>query len=275
VSERAPATLGGARVGLLEARLESELAQLVRRMGGVPVSAPAVREAPLDGAPAVGALLGALAGGGGVAVFLTGVGCRLAFAAAEALGRLDALRAALARSTIVARGPKPGAALRERGLRPAVDTAPPYTTAALLDALAGVDLAGRRVAIVAYGEPNDALERALLARGAEPTTVQLYEWRLPDDVGPLHALVDDVIAARVDALAFTSQVQARHLFAVADALGKRAALTRALADAVVVVSIGPTCTAALDALGAPPHVTADPPKMRPMLAALSDYLHAR
>ena len=274
-SSGVPPTLGGARVALLEARLESELARLVRRMGGVPVSAPAVREAPLDGAPAVALLLDALAFDGAVVVFLTGVGCRLAFAAAEAMGRLDALRAALARATIVARGPKPGAALRERGLRAAVDTPSPFTTAALLDALAGVDVAGRRVAIVAYGEPNDALEAALRARGALPTTVQLYEWRLPDDTAPLAALVDDVIGGRVDAVAFTSQVQARHLFAVADRLGKRDALARACAGSVAVASIGPTCAAALEALGAPPHVTAEPPKMRPMLAALAAHLHPR
>ena len=43
--------LDGARIGLLEARLSSELAELVRREGGEPLCAPAVSEAPLDVAP--------------------------------------------------------------------------------------------------------------------------------------------------------------------------------------------------------------------------------
>jgi hypothetical protein len=40
--------LAGARIGLLEARLSSELAELVRREGGEPVCAPSVREAQVD-----------------------------------------------------------------------------------------------------------------------------------------------------------------------------------------------------------------------------------
>ena len=40
--------LGGARIGLLEARLSSELAELVRREGGEPVCAPSVTEAQVD-----------------------------------------------------------------------------------------------------------------------------------------------------------------------------------------------------------------------------------
>jgi uroporphyrinogen-III synthase len=43
----------------------------------------------------------------------------------------------------------------------------------------------------------------------------------------------------------------------------------------VTASIGPTCTATLESLGVAPHVTADPPKMRPMLAALGAYLARR
>ena len=269
-------TLAGVRVALLEARLESELAQLVQRLGGVPVSAPAVREAPLDAAPSVAALLDGLATRRvDVVVFLTGAGCRLLFAAAAALGSLDELRAALAHATIVCRGPKPAAALRESGLRASVHTAAPYTTTELLDALAAVDMNGRGVAIVAYGEPNTALDAALRARGAVPETLQVYEWQLPEDPAPLEALVRDIVDGNVDAVAFTSQIQARHLAAVAERLGQRDALVRALGDDVVTASIGPTCTAALESLGVTPHVTAYPPKMRPMLMALGKHLARR
>ena len=40
--------LAGARIALLEARLASEMATLVRREGGEPVCAPAVFEARVD-----------------------------------------------------------------------------------------------------------------------------------------------------------------------------------------------------------------------------------
>ena len=42
-------SLEGARVALLEARMSSELANLVRRYGGEPFGAPAVREEALQG----------------------------------------------------------------------------------------------------------------------------------------------------------------------------------------------------------------------------------
>jgi hypothetical protein len=40
--------LGGARVGLFEARMQSQLAELVRRTGGVPRVAPALAEVAVD-----------------------------------------------------------------------------------------------------------------------------------------------------------------------------------------------------------------------------------
>ena len=57
---------------------------------------------------------------------------------AERLGRLEELVEALKRLTTVARGPKPGAALSQRGLRASVGTRSPYTTTDLLEAMAGL-----------------------------------------------------------------------------------------------------------------------------------------
>jgi len=67
------ATFEGARVGVLEARRGSEMAELVRRLGGEPRSAAAVHEVPhLEHVPA---FLDALDEKRfDVAVFLTGVG---------------------------------------------------------------------------------------------------------------------------------------------------------------------------------------------------------
>ena len=272
----APTGLHGARVALLEARFGGEMAALVRRLGGEPISAPAVREAPVDGDGHIATVLDRIAAAQvDVVVVLTGVGCRLLFAAAVRLGRADELRAALAATTVVARGPKPAAALRAQGLRATVDTLSPHTTPDLIDALEPLALAGRRVTVVAYGERSEDLDAVLRARGAMPDTVQLYEWRLPDDVAPLRSLVEDIVHGRVDAVAFTSQIQARHLFAIASEMHAREALVRAMRSTTVVVSIGPTCTAALEMLGVPPQVTANPPKMRPMVMALAAYLAER
>ena len=81
--------LSGVRVALLEARMGSELAELVRRYGGVVRSAPAVREAPLDCADVVAEFLTRLqTPARRVYVFLTGAGATALFEEAERQERL-------------------------------------------------------------------------------------------------------------------------------------------------------------------------------------------
>lgn len=268
----APA-LGGARVAVLEARRGGELAELVRRRGGAPLPAPAVSEEPTAARADVAGLLDALAGAAApVVVFTTGAGVEALLREADALGRRGELRALLARATLACRGPKPVAALARQGLRAAVQAAEPYTEAELLAALAPVALAGRAAALVHHGERSPGLARALAARGPRLTELTLYAWRLPADVGPLQALVEELARGTVDAVLFTSQVQARHLFLVAAALGRAEAVRTALRDRTAVASIGPTCTRALEALGVPATVVPARSKMGALVDALAEHL---
>jgi uroporphyrinogen-III synthase len=262
--------LEGVRVALLEGRMSGELAGLVRRYGGEPYCVPAVREAALDCSAEVAELLDFLEGGK-VVVFQTGVGAEALFLEAERLGRLDDLLAALGRGVVACRGPKPGAVLAKRRVRVDVKAEEPYTTANLLDALAGAGVADADVAVLQYGERNAALSDALGALGARVRELCLYEWLLPEDAGPLRALVGEIVAGQVPAAAFTSQIQARHLFRIAADAGCEADLVRALATATVVASVGPTCSAVLRSLGVEPRVEPERPKMGPMIAALAEY----
>ena len=85
---------------------------------------------------------------------------------------------------------------------------------------------GRGVALLHYGERSEVLADALAGWGARVRELCLYEWRLPEDTGPLRSLIAGVVAGEVDALAFTSQVQLRHLLRVAEEMGEREALLR-------------------------------------------------
>jgi uroporphyrinogen-III synthase len=255
---------------LLEARLGSELASLVRHYGGEPVCVPAVREAPIDCGAALTEFVEGLARGAcDVLVLQTGVGTKLLLDEAARRGWLPQLLAALGGITVVVRGPKPSAALRERGVRAALTALTPYDTTALLEAMAGLDLAGKRVGVVHHGERNEPLVDAVRSREAEVWDIQLYTWLLPDDVEPLRGLVREIIAGRIGAVAFTTQVHARHLFGIAAEIGAADDLRRALTSHTVVASIGPTCTAALRSFGVKPQVEPARPKMRPMISALS------
>ncbi len=272
-------SLEGARVALLEARMESELSALVRRHGGEPVCVPALRELERECATETASALDALKAPGAVVVLATGVGLQRWLAVAEGLGRGPELRQALARATVVCRGPKPIAVLKREGLQAHVRAEPPHTTAELLAALGGaggagegVEVAGHEVVFVHDGGGGRTVPQALAARGARVFEVQPYEWSLPLDSTALERLVNALILGELQALAVTTQVQARNLFAVADAMGRRDALRDALRTRVVVAAVGPTCASALAELGAPPHVVPESSKMGQLVLALAEHL---
>jgi uroporphyrinogen-III synthase len=261
--------LRGTRIALLEARMESELASLVRRHGGDPLCVPAMREVERDCADDVARAYGAVIRDGSVVVLTTGVGLERLLRVASTIGIGAELRTELARVVNVCRGPKPIAVLKREGLPVHVRAEAPHTTKELLGALDAITVAARDVVFVHDGGGNREVVVALARRGARVVEVQPYTWALPEDLGPLRTLVETITRAEVDAIAFTTQAQARHLFAVADSMGAREAMARAMGDRVVVAAVGPTCARALSQLGAPPHVMPDQAKMGAMIVALA------
>jgi uroporphyrinogen-III synthase len=207
-----------------------------------------------------------------LAVFLTGAGVKALFQEADRLGQGEVLGQELRKVTTVCRGPKPAAALKSYGVAPSVNIASPFTSTELLARLAEVELTGRSVALVHYGERALEVADALRSRGARLYELCLYEWALPEDLSPLRGLVHDLILGRFAAVAFTSQVQVRHLFRVAHEDGSAERLREALTTRVVVASVGPTCRAAAEQFGVLSHVMPAQPKMGPMVEALAAYL---
>lgn len=268
--------LKGVRVALLESRMAGEMADLVRRYGGVPRQVPSVRESPLDCTETVAQFLHRLeTPGPRIIVFLTGVGATALFREADRQGRLPFLLESLSRATLVCRGPKPTAALKRVGLVPTVSADDPYTSREVLDALNGIDLNDIEVTLIHYGERNDGLADELRTRGARLNELCLYEWLLPDDIQPMKELIRDVMAEEVDAVVFTSQIQGRHLLRVAAEMCVAGAFVDALNTKVVVAAVGPICQAALAEAGIMPHVVPDNPKMGPLMIALAEYCAAR
>jgi uroporphyrinogen-III synthase len=259
----------GARVALLEARLAGEAAAVVRRLGGEPVGAPALAEIEVDAGDAVGQFIDRLGGtAGSVALFLTGAAVNRLFPVAERLGRELALLEGLRSATTVVRGPKPAGALSRRGVTATYAVPAPFTTAEVLATLDTLPVAGRDVTVVHYGERSEPIVTWLAAHGAHVAELLLYEWRLPDDVGPLSKAVDDFIAGTLPIVAFTSQVQVRHLLDVAgDA--RRGPLVDALDRSVLVGAVGPTCAAACTEAGIHHVIVPDQPKLVPLLQLLA------
>ena len=262
--------LEGRTVALLESRKAEDIAAMVRRFGGTPQCAPSVREVLRtdDVRPLLTRLI---AGEFDVVVMLTAAAAEALFAEAERHGTLDAVVDALRRTTLACRGPKPMVALKRRSLVPDVTTGKPHTTDELIEALASSNATGLRTLLLHYGERSVALSGALTDRGARVEDLCLYDWALPEDLGPLEALVHDTLAGRVDAMLFTSQIQLRHLLEIARGMRVSEPLIEALRDRVIVGSVGPVCTRALRSAGIVPDVMPHAPNGPALIQAVADY----
>jgi len=98
----------------LESRRAVEMAELIRRQGGRPFVAPSMREAPVEESPELDRFAESLfAGEFDMAILLTGVGTRQLNRVLAGRYGEAAFADGLRRVTVVARGPKPTAALRE------------------------------------------------------------------------------------------------------------------------------------------------------------------
>jgi uroporphyrinogen-III synthase len=123
-----------------------------------------------------------------------------------------------------------------------------------------LSLQGGHVAVQEYGASNPDLLSGLEARGARVTRVPVYQWALPDDLGPLKAGIQAIVDRQVDAVLFTTATQVVHLLKVADSMGVRDAVRDGLKGAVV-ASIGPTTSEELREQGIEPDFEPTHPKM--------------
>ena len=255
----------GLRVLSLESRRAPEMAKLIANHGGDPVVAPSMREVPLEtNTEALAFVRKLFAGEIDMVIFLTGVGTRALARVVETIYPFDGYLAELRKIAVVARGPKPVAVLKEWNVPFALTAPEPNTWREVLRALdenaAALPLKGRRIAVQEYGVSNPELIAGLVARGAQVTSVPVYEWALPADTGPLRSAIAHIARKEIDVILFTTGTQAEHLLQIAREMKQEDALRRALSR-MVVASIGPTTSERLREHGIAPDMEPAHPKM--------------
>lgn len=257
------ANFQGKIVLTLESRRGPEMSKLIATYGGKVVHAAAMREVPLASNPESLQFAKTLIEGKiDVVIFLTGVGARALAKVLEETYPLETLLVSLRKTTIVARGPKPLAVLREWNVPAAITAPEPNTWREVLQAIdtQKLNLRGKSVAVQEYGVSNLELIAGLRERGASVTRVPVYEWDLPEDVEPLRGAVKAIIAGQIDVVILTTGVQVHHLFRIAEQDGKKSELAVALEN-VVKASIGPSTSEVLRSYGLQVDLEASHPKM--------------
>src|SRR6266852_9127352 len=253
----------GLAVLTLESRRGQEISRLISTYGGKPFHAPAMREVSLSSNTEALKFADALfAGKFHVVIFLTGVGARALSQVVAGAHPQEKFLEALRGVSVIARGPKPIAVLREWQVPVTLAAPEPNTWRELLQAIddTKLELRGKNVAVQEYGISNPELLEGLRERGAHVTPVPVYQWDLPEDQSPLRAAVNSIISRRIDVTLFTTSVQVTHLFQIAQESGNQDALKAGLEN-LVKASIGPTTSEVLRSYGLSIDLQASHPKM--------------
>ncbi len=252
----------GLKVTAFESRRAEEIEKLILYHGGVPRVAPSMREVPIsESKEALSFAKELIAGDFDMVILMTGVGTRALIKVVSTKFDIKNIKSALKRTTIVARGPKPVAALREMKLKANIVVPEPNTWRDILITLENeTELKGKKIAVQEYGISNKEFISSLRKKGAKVTSVPIYKWALPEDIEPLKAAIQSISNSKEDIALFTSSQQIYHLFEVARKIGYLKKLKQGL-KSTVIGSIGPTTSETLNRVGITPDYEPDSPKM--------------
>jgi uroporphyrinogen-III synthase len=250
--------LAGFTVAVTAERRRDDLAARLEHQGARIVLAQALRVVPLADDHDLRAATGALVQRApDIVVVNTGAGLRGWLEAADAWGLGDALRTRLSAAYVVCQGPKARGAVRSAGLVEAwtpasdspVEVLDHLVRRAARSANGSGPLAGRRVAVVLQGEPQEEFCGALAAHGADVVEVPVYRWGPPVDPTPLRRLVDLITNRLVDAVTFASAPAVGSLLSAAGPESET--VLDALRAEVLVGCPGPVAAAPLRRHGVP------------------------
>jgi uroporphyrinogen-III synthase len=263
--------LNGYRILILESREQAQFSRLLAEQGADVLQCPmfAIHDAP-DRVPIERWIRRAIERPFDELVLLTGEGLRRLMTVARRLELETDFVAALAKSRKVARGPKPGKALREIGLEAQMTTEKP-TSEGVIAILARMDLGGHRVGVQLYPDKDHAaLLGAITAQGgsADPVTPYIYDAQAAD--GQIARAIGEMASGRVDAVALTNLGQIRRLFDVARSAGTESRLREGLTKTPI-AAVGPAVVDELKAHGLSADIT--PPDgayfMKPLISAMA------
>jgi uroporphyrinogen-III synthase len=265
--------LAGRTIALPETRELDRLAGILEAAGAATLRCPlvAILDAP-DPRPVDAWLDELVTRGFDDLILLTGEGLRRLLARARLTGKEEAVRAALARTRKITRGPKPARALHELQLSTDLPAVMP-TTQGVMDTLTGEALDGRRIGLQLYGsDPNERLVRFLTSKGATVRAVAPYVYAPASDEDRVAEMVARLERGAIDVIAFTSASQVERLFEVARSRQIEPALRAGLGRAKV-AAIGPIVVSALAERGIESDIVpAQPFVMKRLTAAITAAL---
>jgi uroporphyrinogen-III synthase len=222
-----------------------EAGALINKMGGVPYYIPAIEIKGLSNPEPVKKFIVELQKGQVDYVILMSTnGVKFLFKAAEDLGQVKALHEGLAKSFVIAVGPKTAEAMKEYAVR--VDLVPQkYSSEGLLDVLQEKDAKGKKIRIPRTSNATPVLTDTLKQMGADVEEIYVYESGLPVDEAVKEKFYSDLTGGRINAIVFGSGLSAKNIFKMLYEKASMESVRNIVNNKVTTVAIGPTTAEAL------------------------------
>lgn len=267
--------LDAVRIGVTSGRKGTELVEALERHGADVTHGPTLTTAAPRSDHQLRAEMDAiLAASPDWLVASTGTGMRAWGEAADAHGTGAALRALVATTPAVARGPKALGGLRSLG-GDACFVSPQETDADVARWLADRVRPGQRVAVQVHGADTGSAYAGLPAAGVEVLCASTYRCVLPADLEPAHRLVRMAVDGELDVIVATSSPAVTNLFAIAAQAGLARILASALHGSVAAAAVGPVTARAFETAGAPVAVMPARYRTADLIRALQGWAQRR
>lgn len=202
-------------------------------------------------------------------IFTTGIGTESLLNVANELGIQDEYIDVIRQAQVASRGYKTYAVLKKIDVKPDV-VDEDGTTAGLMHALRDTDLSGKRVMVQLHGVTIPTLIDFLEKKGASVLQLLPYQHIAPE-FETVQKLYQEVHNQQVDAICFTTAIQARSFFEYVKQHGDLSSTLKLFEKDVLAVAVGKVTAEALKEEGIKRLVSPEKERMGAMVIELSNY----
>lgn len=284
-------SLRGITVAVTSSRRASELADIVRKFGGIPYIAPTIgikNNSELNSE--CNHFIETISNESmHFFIFMTGVGVFNLFQNLQKLHKLNTVVEKLQDTIVIARSNKPKMELRKFGIK--TNFVPNINTIdGILNLLKRFDVKNKNIGILWHGDSSSSFKKKLVSLGAnvfdfssysysarlEQTNASMLEEMGYDYVAPdeekIKMLIEDIMKGTVDSITFTSPPAVKEFFEFAKRNNKINLLKDKLNSQVLVVSVGPSTSKMLARFYVLADIMPTTYRMGPMIKELADYI---
>ena len=222
-----------------------EAGKLITEKGGVPYYIPAIEIKGLSNPAPVKKFIAEFSQGQVDYVILMSTnGVRYLFEVADELKQTAQLQKGLAKTFMIAVGPRTAESLKEKNIR--VDMVPiKYSSEGLIESFQDKPLRGKKIRIPRTSNATPTLTDKLRELGADVEEIYVYESGLPVDEKLKTKFYEDLTGGKIDAIVFGSGLSAKNIFKMLSEKAPMETVQKIVNSKVTTVAIGPTTAEAL------------------------------